>query len=275
MCTLIAGIGVLGTGTLVLGANRDEAPDRPSAGPMLLRERPRVVGGRDLTAGGTWMAVRESRFVTALMNRRPLSATEGAPRNPEPPLRSRGLLCLDAAAAPPAIDAPEAIDPGTGERYPARRDAALRLMARDGYAHCTLVGLGVDGEAWAIHAGQGVVPRTLALKPGWHVVTHVDPDDTSEPRTRWLLSALRGFTPAGADEALERLRSLLSGHGGAGSGGGAENDTEAAAVCLHRSRFPTVSSVLLALGNVGTPRYLHAPGPPCVTPYEDVSPLLG
>ncbi|MGE5174893.1 MAG: NRDE family protein [Hyphomicrobiales bacterium] len=279
MCTLIAGVRVLGAGTLVIGANRDESPARPSASPGVLRARPRVVGGRDLEAGGTWLAIREARFVTALLNRRPLAdavASGGAAGSGAPPLRSRGLLCLDAAAGPPADDAPHALDPATGERYPARRDAALRLLDRDPYGHCTLVGLGADGEAWSIHAGHGGAPEARALDPGWHVVTHVDPDDRSEPRTAWILDALRGYAPSGAEEALARLAGILRSHGEAGdgaSGAGGAGDG-GPPVCLHGPRFPTVSSTLVALGAPGGPRYHHAPGPPCVTPYEDVSVLL-
>ncbi|HEX7078400.1 MAG TPA: NRDE family protein [Candidatus Eisenbacteria bacterium] len=265
MCTLIAGIGVLGPGTLLVAANRDEAPDRPSDAPAVLRERPRVVGGRDRVAGGTWLAVREGRFVTALMNRRATAPSGEPPRAPATPPRSRGLLCLDAAAAPPSIDAPETLDPGTGERYPARRDAALRVIQRDAYGPCTLVGLGTSGEAWAIRVGDGGRPVAADLAPGWHVVTHVDPDDEGEPRTAWLLGELRGYEPAGTDEALDRLGALLRGHGDAGG---------APPVCLHRARFPTVSSTLLSLGAAGPPRYLHAPGPPCVTTYADCSDLL-
>lgn len=265
MCTLIAGIAVLGPGTLLVAANRDEAPDRPSAAPAVLRERPRIVGGRDLVAGGTWLAVREGRFVTALMNRRASPPSGEPPRAPAAPLRSRGLLCLDAAAAPPSSDAPETLDPGTGERYPARRDAALRVLGRDRYGPCTLVGLGTNGEAWAIRTGDGGPPAATELAPGWHVVTHVDPDDASEPRTAWLLGELRGYEPAEAGEALDRLGALLRRHGDAG---------DAPPICLHRVRFPTVSSTLLSLGAAGAPRYLHAPGPPCVTAYVDRSDLI-
>ncbi|MEK7705269.1 MAG: NRDE family protein, partial [Myxococcota bacterium] len=44
---------------LVVAANRDEWLARPAAPFGVLDERPRVVGGRDLTAGGTWMATNE------------------------------------------------------------------------------------------------------------------------------------------------------------------------------------------------------------------------
>jgi hypothetical protein len=266
VCTLIVGIGIVGPGTLVVGANRDESPGRPASSPGLLRERPVVVGGRDLVAGGTWLAIREGRFVTALLNRRPVSGGPGVTGDPNDPsaYRSRGLLCLDAAAAGPATEAPHRLDPGTGDRHPAHRDAALALLARDSYAHCTLVGLEAGGEAWAIHAGHGKAPETTALPPGWHVITHANPDDPNEPRTAWLLEQLDGMEADGVDAVLEGVAALLACH---------EEDGNPA-VCLHRDRFPTVSSALLALGDVGTPRYLHAAGPPCVTPYTDVSSLL-
>jgi hypothetical protein len=45
-------------------------------------------------------------------------------------------------------------------------------------------------------------------------------------------------------------------------------------VCLHRDVFPTVSSTLIGLGFRGAPRYRHASGPPCVTPYQDYTALL-
>ena len=281
MCTLIAGVGILGPRTLVLGANRDESPGRASAGPGVLLERPRVVGGRDLVAGGTWLAIREARAVTALMNRRSATAPALPPSLPVPAppptasigaLRSRGLLCLDAAAAGPRSDAPHTIDPGTGERHPARLHAVLSLIERHAYAACTLVGLDVEEPSWALFAEAGTPPRVRMLEPGWHVLTHAEVDDPDEPRAAWLLERLRGFAPREADEALEGIAALLRTH--------EDPDRGVPGVCLHRERFPTVSSSLIALGatgpegSPGSPRYRHAAGPPCTTPYDDASGLL-
>jgi hypothetical protein len=262
VCTLILGVDLLGPGTLLVGANRDESPGRPSAGPARLRGRPPVAGGRDLTAGGTWLAVREGRFVAAILNRRPPAGPLPDPAT----LRSRGLLCLDAATMGPPFDAPAALDPATGEAYPARLDAALRLAARDRYAPCTLVGLEAGGASWAVSIGpeRDRAPRATLIGPGWHVVTHADLDDEGEPRTRALLADLRGMAPSDADDALDLLAARLRGHGDAG----------APPVCLHRERFPTVSSTLLALGRGLEPRYRHAAGPPCTTPYDDFDALL-
>lgn len=245
MCTLILGVEVMGPNTLLLGANRDESPERPAAGPGVLLAQPRVVGGLDRLAGGTWLAVREDRFVAALLNRRPDPAD---PRDPAT-FRSRGLLCLETAAAP-------------GLSF---LDAALESFHRHAYGHCTLVGVGVDGEAWWVHGGRnGSIPLARPVSRGWHVITHADLDDPAEPRTQALLAALGDRVPASADRAIETLAALLRGHGEDGS----------PPVCLHRDRFPTVSCSILALGDVGASRYLHAQGPPCVTPFEDCSELL-
>ncbi|HYQ89060.1 MAG TPA: NRDE family protein [Candidatus Binatia bacterium] len=246
MCTLILGLGILGPGSLLLGANRDESPRRPSTDPIVLVETPRVVGGRDLVSGGTWLAIRQSRFVTALMNRRPPA---GDARDPST-LQSRGLLCLDAAAAG---------DAGSGSRL----DVVQRLLSRHSFAPCTLVGVGVDGEAWALAVGLGE-PRVKAIARGWHVITHRDLDDPGEPRTKWILDDIQEKRPGSPEEAFDLIAGYLRWHG----------DESRPAVCLHREVFPTVSSSLLGLGVPGGPRYRHASGAPCVTPYRDCTSLL-
>jgi hypothetical protein len=240
------------------------------------------VGGRDLLAGGTWLAVREARFVSALLNRRPVRAEEAMPPESGPaggggsiteiasPLRSRGLLCLDAAASGPGFDEPASIDPATGDPYPARLDAALRIIGRDRYAPCSLVGLEVGGPSWVIALRPDEEPRASMLEPGWHVITHGEMDDAEEPRTRALLARLRGERPESAKEAFDLLSCLLRHHGDSH-----DDYAEIPAVCLHRDRFPTVSSTLLSLGGIAGPaRYTHAGGPPCVTPFEDYSAIL-
>ncbi len=252
MCTLILGLGILGPGSLLLGANRDESPKRPSSDPGVLVGFPRVVGGRDLVSGGTWLAVRDARFVTALMNRRPVP---GDARDPGA-FRSRGLLCLDAAVE----------GGGRGESH---LDAALRLVNRDAYGPCTLIGVGLDGEAWALKAVMGE-PEIQPISRGWHVITHQSLDDSGEPRTRWIYDDLRQKRPLTVKEALELMAGYLRSHGE----GGLRGEGGAPPVCLHRDVFPTVSSSLIALGESGGPRYLHASGPPCTTEYRDYTPLL-
>jgi uncharacterized protein with NRDE domain len=73
----------------VLAANRDEFHDRPSASADWWPDRPGLLAGRDLRAGGTWLgAGRDGRFA-ALTNFRDAAA---APRADAP---SRGRLVTD------------------------------------------------------------------------------------------------------------------------------------------------------------------------------------
>jgi len=255
VCTLIIGFAVLGPGTVVLGANRDEDPLRPSDPPAVLIENPRVVGGRDLLARGTWLAIRENRAAVAMLNRRETDAGAGVERSSR---RSRGLLTLDVAAVNPT---------DLGEIYhPTLADQALHdlrnRIAIDAYAPFTLAFLSTEGS-WVLSHDPGQPPRMTTLAPGWHVLTHADLDDSTEPRTARLMSELQDFQPATAEDAEQGLIARLSQHASDGR----------PAVCIHEGRMVTVSSSVVVLG-AGLERYRHVEGRPCENAAEDLSSLF-
>src|SRR5258708_23341850 len=139
MCTGILGVDALAAGTVVFGANRDERPARPSEPPRRLRESPRLVGGRDAGAGGSWLVVRpdgpgptRAPLLAGLFNRRP------APGDP-PGRRSRGLLLLDVAAADDPL------------RF------AYDALGSGDYAPCTVLVLSPDG-CGLVHGGAPRAP---------------------------------------------------------------------------------------------------------------------
>ncbi len=235
VCTLIAGLDVVASGTLLVAANRDENPARATDPPMRLREHPPLAGGRDRVAGGTWLAVRARTRVTAVLNRR-----GAAP----PSASSRGSLVLEVAAAE---------DP---------RAALVQACATRMFAPFTLLSAAGSG-GWIASGGDRPL-EVVALAPGWHVLTHAGADDPGEPRTAWLLGQLAGFAPATPDAAFERLGALLATHG----------TDDHPAVCLHDGPMPTVSASRVWLAS-GEARYEHAEGPPCITPWRDRSALLG
>ncbi len=79
--------------SLVLAANRDEAFDRPASPAVWwqpLKARGRVLSGRDIRAGGTWLGVNEFGVLAALTNvRQPSPAaysSAGEPRRGHLPL---------------------------------------------------------------------------------------------------------------------------------------------------------------------------------------------
>lgn len=249
MCTLILGLDTVAAGSVILAANRDEDPGRPSEPPGVLREDPRVAGGRDAWKGGTWLATRERRAAVAMLNRRDDPAPLGPGR------RSRGLLALEVAAA--------------GDGTPAEALRFAREAAREAeFAPFSMLFAAPEG-CWLL-SNDGVGRLEVGhIAPGWHAVTHSDLDDPGEPRTRWLMDRLASFAPGTRAEAECYLLGLLRGHGGAGRPG----EEPAPPVCLHEGRMRTVSSSIVFLDRDDA-RYLHIEGRPCTGSSLDCTHLL-
>lgn len=90
MCLIVVALGASPRYPLLVAANRDEQHARPTARAAWWSDRPEIFGGRDLTAGGTWLAVdRRGRFA-AVTNIRDTGRRAG--------LRSRGALVTDFLA---------------------------------------------------------------------------------------------------------------------------------------------------------------------------------
>jgi uncharacterized protein with NRDE domain len=87
VCLVILALNQSRQYPLVLIANRDELHQRPTAAADFWSEQPRVIGGRDLLRGGTWLAVDHSGRLGAVTNFRD-------PSQDEQP-RSRGDLVTD------------------------------------------------------------------------------------------------------------------------------------------------------------------------------------
>ena len=75
---------------LIFAANRDESYGRPTKPAHYWAEHPRVLAGRDLKAGGTWMGINRDGVFSAVTNYRDMKAP---PIVDDPP--SRGHLVLD------------------------------------------------------------------------------------------------------------------------------------------------------------------------------------
>ncbi len=115
MCLLIVAWHHTEGWPLVVGANRDEWMDRPARAIAVLRDAdPRILGGRDERAGGTWLAVNEHGVVCGLTNR-PMAD------GPVPGKKSRGRLPLIAAGARTSEEGAEAlaVEAATGDYNPA------------------------------------------------------------------------------------------------------------------------------------------------------------
>lgn len=245
MCTLLLGCGIHHLPGVILAANRDEDPTRPSDPPMVLSGHPHVAGGRDRQAGGTWLAIRNREHVVAMLNRRPRRAAGDSRLGSPPARRSRGLLALGAACADEPIGFVKAATK-TDLYAPFSMVVAQRRA-------CFVL--------WSDYPGVPV--RVEEISPGWHALTHMELDDPDEPRAAWLARELRDFEPHSIVEAERRLLALLASHGGDG----------APRVCLHDGPMQTVSAAFVALdSDFGC--YTHAEGRPCEQAFIDYSDLL-
>ena len=87
MCLIVVANRVNDRHALVVAANRDERHARPSSGADWWSDAPELLGGRDLQAGGTWLAVdRSGRFAAVTNIHEPGAPAAG---------KSRGMLVTD------------------------------------------------------------------------------------------------------------------------------------------------------------------------------------
>ena len=85
MCLVVLSLHQHDLYPLILAANRDEFHARPTQDAGWWPDKPDIVGGRDLQAGGTWLAVRRNGRFAIVTNFRDAEPTD-------PNKRSRGEL---------------------------------------------------------------------------------------------------------------------------------------------------------------------------------------
>jgi uncharacterized protein with NRDE domain len=88
MCLIFLSLNQHPEYKLILAANRDEFYNRLTAPAQFWRDNPRIVGGRDLEAMGTWLGMTRSGKISMLTNYRD-------PKHINPSAPSRGKLVSD------------------------------------------------------------------------------------------------------------------------------------------------------------------------------------
>ena len=166
---------------MIVAANRDEYHARATSPSHWWQDAPRLLAGRDLQSGGTWMGItREGRFA-ALTNYRDAAA-------PSPAAPSRGALVADFL---------------TGATQPAQHlaDVAAGATRYNGFNLLA----GTRDQLWYI-GNRGAAPRALA--PGVYGLSNALLD-TPWPKVIGLRLAL-GEALGGID-AEDPLQSRVSG----------------------------------------------------------------
>jgi uncharacterized protein with NRDE domain len=126
MCLVVAALGVSARHELLFAANRDERHARPSEAAHWWPDAPNVLGGRDLLAHGTWLAVDRSGRLAAVTNFRDPAAAAAR--------LSRGALVADYLRGAQPLDEFVAALDGRGTDYGPfslllRERGALRVVS--------------------------------------------------------------------------------------------------------------------------------------------------
>jgi uncharacterized protein with NRDE domain len=252
MCLLVVHWDPAAVVPLTLGANRDERFDREAAPFGVLRKSgPRVLGGRDLRAGGTWLAVNELGVVAGLTNR-PL------PDGRDDSRASRGELPIMAATAPTASDGVDHLVRAVGPRM--YNPAWLMVGDRESLHYVV-----VDDEE----------VTSSVLEPGVHVLEN-KPLGEPSPKIDHVLELIGQH-----DTVWDSLDTVLADH--TLPSGPGPDDAEPTtrmrhlvqSACVHTESYGTrCSTQVRVVDDPSTPPLVRvAEGPPCVTPYTDVTGL--
>ena len=242
MCTVVLLIRPGHACPVIMAANRDERIDRAWDLPDThWPEYPGVIGGRDRTAGGTWMGLNRHGVTAAVLNR-PGSLGPAAGK------RSRGELPLMALAQSTAAAAADAI---AAENAGDWRGFNLAIADR-------------TGAVFLRGSGRGH-PSVHPLPPGVSMITAHDPNDPESPR---VARHLARFRDAAAPDPVhwEEWRAILADRSG----------PEGAQInVVPRGGFGTVCSSMLGIPAVGDPVWLFAAGAPHEVPFEPIVAMEG
>ncbi len=287
MCLLIVLSRVIPGEPLIVGGNRDERFARPAVPMTVLREAsPRTLGGRDLVAGGTWMAVNEDGVVVGLTNRR----VEGGPDKTK---RSRGDLPMLLTAHGRAEDGVAAfvkeVDPS--EYNPAwllvgDRTSLFSLeLASAGEVQVTELPPGVyvqENRAWdapsnkADHVRRRLAgiesfdaPAAVALVKETLADHELPPPEPEAPGAEAAATAApaAGATPEPGSAGATAPAVTLT----------PEMVARLRAACVHNPEYGTRwSGVVSVVDDPAVPPTVrYADGTPCSHPFFDATPLWG
>ena len=240
MCLLAIQYQLVPEAPVLVAANREEFYDRKSQAPTIQSGKPRVLGGVDLVAGGTWFGVNQHGLVVAVCNRRKINS-------PAAPL-SRGVLARELLKCSSAYDAAH---------------TALNELSAGQYDGVNFV-CADSRSGHVVHGGDNL--EIVELNEGLSIISNRNVNDEQDDRVQL---ARRLLTLQQLDSPVKFLAIASKVFARSPSPPGRPS------VILRGSEKGTVNSTLISLG--AKPRdaiYQYAPGPPDQYKYEDFSPML-
>lgn len=260
MCTLIVRHGMDTWCSTLIAANRDEFYDRPASGPTILNDTPRIVGGRDERAGGTWFALTPEGLFLGLTNQQSFEGRNDA-------LRSRGALVIDALRHATFEGVKRHL-----QRVDARAYNEFNLVFGDGEQVCAAYGRRStrNVELEPLGAGVHVLCNDRLGSPDFPKADEAQAKVESLARGPWQALKL-GLIEVLSDRSLPGWEAMPS------MPPDAPIDAEVArrlqAICVKTPVYGTVSATLAAVSPGRVERYAFCEGPPDEGQFVDVTDL--
>ncbi len=246
VCTLALYFRCFDAYPMVVAANRDEHFDRPSAPPVLMDDEPKIIAGKDLRAGGTWLGVNDAGVMVGILNRR-----INGDALPATVARSRGALCMELLQLESANAARQRID---ADRYR--------------YNPFTIVFADKHNAYIAYNDDPKII--TQVLQPGLHVFSSAADFDLNSAKAKRAHERFASLmNPLSENDTqpkqwLAALQSILSDHS---LGDGSDNPGDA--ICVHRETSGTVSSSVIFLSQARSQfETFHCLGAPCRNAFD-------
>ena len=234
---------------IIIGANRDEMIERKSLPPdRHWSEQNHIIGGKDIKAGGTWLAVNDYGLVAAVLNR---MDTLGPMKNK----RSRGELILDALEH---ADASEAIN-------------AILDLEKKSYRGFNMLIADNTNAYWIKSDEDAPSIEYFDIPEGLSMITAYDRNDLSSDRIKTYLDQFSMATAPdpGKNDWMDWELLLGSSY--------SKSNNPLSAMCVKTDiGFETVSSALIALPNfepnlaLKKPIFRFCPSSPDITAFYDV-----
>lgn len=257
MCTIIVLKNTHPEFPVIVAANRDEFYSRPSRGPVVLNEEPRIVGGIDEEKGGTWMGVTQGGLFVGLTNQRSYAPRTRAPK-------SRGEVVFEALRC----QSTERVRAYLGS-LDATQFESFNLIYGDA------AGLEV---AYARRDQAGI--EILAIEDGVSVLSNDRLDATNFPKLDRARQLVEPVVGQAWPELVVSLQAALADHELPGAANvevpkdapfGPGELRKLQALCVHTPHYGTRSSTVVALRPGGVAHYQYASAAPCSSQLVDAT----
>lgn len=253
MCSILLSYQTTDDWFWQIAANRDEHLERAALPPRVLVQTPKIVGGQDLQAGGTWFAVNPQRKMFAGLTNRHTGTVadwQGA--------LSRGHLIPYILAADSACEAKQRLE---------------STLSRQTVNHFMML-IGDPNDLFYADYDSGQL-TVSALTPGYYILCNSPMTEEPTPKMKLIRGYVQHELAASPSAWIENAQRVLRHTELPTSFGEQTQLTPLDALNVQTQDYGTCSALIATCHVKEGMRYFATDGNPSDTPFRDMTKLLG